>query len=115
MVICSQLTFYDSMSKVARWRDLKHFKHVTTTEFADGQAFFNILQASVILFFSYKYLFRTPAVHPAMHRTTSASRLTSCSLYQGICTISYDDWNALHDGRTAPTTAKHDYNLQKVL
>jgi len=37
-----------SMSKVARWRDLKHFKHITTTEFGDGQAFFDILRVGVL-------------------------------------------------------------------
>lgn len=32
------------MSKVLRYPNLKHFNHVTTVEYADGQAFFDILK-----------------------------------------------------------------------
>ena len=34
------------MRNVPRWRGLKHFDHVTTIDFSDGQAFFDILKVS---------------------------------------------------------------------
>jgi hypothetical protein len=36
------------MDRVPRWTGLKHFSHVTTIEYADGQAFLDILKVSYI-------------------------------------------------------------------
>ncbi|KAJ6559299.1 hypothetical protein B0H10DRAFT_1845936, partial [Mycena sp. CBHHK59/15] len=35
------------MAKMPPWRDLKHFPHVTTIEYTDGQAFFDILKSLI--------------------------------------------------------------------
>lgn len=34
----------NSMRNLPRWRNLKHFNHVTTIEYTDGQTFLDILK-----------------------------------------------------------------------
>lgn len=34
------------MAKFPRWSGLKHFKAISTTEFSDGQSFYDILKVS---------------------------------------------------------------------
>jgi hypothetical protein len=38
--------YFFRMAKFPRWSDMKHFNAVSTTEFSDGQAFYDILKVS---------------------------------------------------------------------
>jgi hypothetical protein len=79
------------------WNGLKHFDHVTTMPFTDGQSFYDILKVS----FSTQILEDRPiltpnVVHTSMHCAASASELGTHPLYPSLSMLSHNDWAKMY-------------------
>ena len=109
------------MRHIPRWATLKHFNNVMTVDYADGQAFLDILKVklnsyNLHLWFCWCSMCLIPcAVHHSMHCSDNAQKLCSCSLYTCLCTLPNNDRSSLHDRGPAGSTKGVYFKLQRYL
>ena len=66
---------------------MKHFNAVSTTEFSDGQAFYDILKVSDQRFNGDFSPRPSKSVHSALCCRSSSQELLTCALHRGIYSL----------------------------
>lgn len=80
-----------------RWSGLKHFNHVTTTHFTDGQAFYDILKVCNKFLTSQQDIEFPLVVHSAMHRGFPSKKFGTSALHPCLSPFSNTCWPSMHD------------------
>ena len=88
------------MRKFPSWNSLKHFNHVSTVSFTDGQSFYDILKVGSSLFIQDTLELFCISVHTFMYRAVASSKFTTDTLYSSLSVLSDSDWAAVHDRST---------------
>ena len=80
-----------SMCKFPAWNNLKHFNHISTISFTDGQSFYDILKVSHM----------SDSVHTPVHHAAASLKLTTHTLHSSLSMLLHNNWAAMHD-KSAP-------------
>ena len=92
------------MAAFPRWQNLKHFNSVTTTQFTDGQAFYDILKVlAAYVWLAFFWLLM--AVYSAMYRWFSSEKLGPSPLHPSLPVFSNPGWPTMYDWKSAQETS----------
>ena len=92
------------MAAFPRWRNLKHFNSVTTTQFSDGQAFYDILKVWAA-YVSVAFFWLLTVVYPAVYCWFSSKKLSPSTLHPSLPVFSNPGWPTMYDWKSAQETS----------